>query len=62
MPHKKLAEEAYNHNDEAHRDKGSGGYSVNILHHIIQLQNERIDALHEVVLNQLSAPVYANRK
>jgi monodechloroaminopyrrolnitrin synthase len=59
MPHKKMAEEAYKHNDEAHRDKGSGGYSVNILQHIINLQNERIGALQGFV--QEKKPVYVLR-
>jgi hypothetical protein len=45
MPHKKMAEEAYSHKDEEHREKGSGGYSTDILSHIIQLQNERISSL-----------------
>jgi monodechloroaminopyrrolnitrin synthase len=45
MPHKKMAEEAYAHGDENHRDKGSGGYSTDILSHIIALQNLKIASL-----------------
>jgi monodechloroaminopyrrolnitrin synthase len=45
MPHKKMAEEAYAHSDDQHRDKGSGGYSTDILSHIITLQNLKIASL-----------------
>jgi hypothetical protein len=45
MPHKKMAEEAYAHSDDTHRDKGSGGYSTDILSHIITLQNLKIASL-----------------
>jgi monodechloroaminopyrrolnitrin synthase len=45
MPHKRLAEDAYVQNDEHHRHKGSGGYSTDILHHILTLQNEKIGSL-----------------
>jgi hypothetical protein len=41
MPHKKLAESAYAHSEEHHRQQGSGGYSVDILEHIINLQHEK---------------------
>ncbi|HYC86268.1 MAG TPA: monodechloroaminopyrrolnitrin synthase PrnB family protein [Chryseosolibacter sp.] len=47
MPHKKLAESAYAHNDAEHRHHGSGGYSTDILQHIILLQNEKIQALKD---------------
>ena len=49
MPHKKVAEAAYSQGEEQYHDKGSGGYSTNILLHIIALQNERIKALQDVV-------------
>jgi hypothetical protein len=45
MPHKKMAEEAYSHSDEHLKNKGSGGYSTDILQHIITLQNEKISSL-----------------
>jgi monodechloroaminopyrrolnitrin synthase len=45
MPHKKLAEEAYAHNKEHHRTEGSGGYTTDILQHIINLQNAKIESL-----------------
>jgi hypothetical protein len=45
MPHKKVAEEAYKHGEDHHRKKGSGGYSVSILDHIMNLQNEKLASL-----------------
>jgi monodechloroaminopyrrolnitrin synthase len=45
MPHKKMAEEAYSHGDDHHKNQGSGGYSTDILQHIIRLQNEKIGSL-----------------
>lgn len=51
MPHKKLAENAYAHSDEHHREKGSGGYSTDVLQHIIRLQLEKITALHTSAAN-----------
>ncbi len=54
MPHKRLAENAYSHGDDQHhRTKGSGGYTTNILDHILRLQNERIGALHEAVAHKV---------
>ena len=47
MPHKKLAEESYAHSEEHHRSKGSGGYSTDILQHILKLQNEKVGAFQE---------------
>lgn len=41
MPHKKMAEESYKH-EEAKRDKGSGGYSTDILREIIALSMEKV--------------------
>jgi monodechloroaminopyrrolnitrin synthase len=58
MPHKKLAESAYNHTDEHHRTKGSGGYSTDILQHIINLQNERI-ALLQLTLATVKETIVA---
>ena len=49
MPHKKMAEEAYAHSDDSHREKGSGGYSTDILSHVIRLQNEKISSLQACV-------------
>lgn len=48
-PHKKLAEEAYAHNEDHHRQKGSGGYSTDILQHLIDLQTEKLEWLKEVI-------------
>lgn len=45
MPHKKMAEDAYQQGESHHKDRGSGGYATDILHHIIQLQNEKIGSL-----------------
>jgi monodechloroaminopyrrolnitrin synthase len=45
MPHKKLAEDAYAHDKEHNRQHGSGGYSTDILSHIIHLQSEKIEDL-----------------
>lgn len=49
MPHKKLAEEAYAHSEEHNRNKGSGGYSTDILQHILKLQNEKVGAFQESI-------------
>jgi hypothetical protein len=57
MPHKKMAEESYSDNDGSHREKGSGGYTVNILHHILHLQNEKIAKLQSVVHERQMASV-----
>ena len=51
MPHKKLAEHAYAHNDEQHREKGSGGYSVNILQSILSLQHKQSTSLQESLVH-----------
>jgi hypothetical protein len=45
MPHKKMAEQAYAHSDDNHRSNGSGGYTVDILQHIIKLQSDHFTAL-----------------
>jgi hypothetical protein len=37
MPHKKMADEAYKHQGEGKREKGSGGYTPEILSHILDL-------------------------
>jgi hypothetical protein len=49
MPHKKMAEEAYAQGEDHHRDHGSGGYSVNILHQILTLQNNKFAVLQEEI-------------
>lgn len=48
-PHKKLADDAYAHNQEHHRQKGSGGYSTDILQHLMDLQNEKIEGLKDAI-------------
>jgi hypothetical protein len=52
MPHKKLAESAYASSPgaEKHHEVGSGGYSTDILQHIINIQNQRIHELQSQVL------------
>lgn len=45
MPHKKLAESAYSHQDDHHKQQGSGGYTVDILSHIISLQQQKTKGL-----------------
>lgn len=45
MPHKKLAEDAYKQQGEGHKQQGSGGYSTDILTHIITLNVATIDEL-----------------
>ena len=45
MPHKKVAQEAYAHGEDHHRKQGSGGYSVGILDHIMNLQNDKLASL-----------------
>lgn len=49
MPHKKLAEDAYAHNKDHHKHHGSGGYSTDILTHIIQLQLEKVEELKTAI-------------
>nr|WP_295930636.1 monodechloroaminopyrrolnitrin synthase PrnB family protein [uncultured Dyadobacter sp.] len=59
MPHRKVAEEAYDHvNGQGHasessrheyRHKGSGGYSPGILSHIVGLTNAKIAKLDECI-------------
>ena len=50
MPHKKVAESAYQHQDEKHHQKGSGGYAVDILQHIIDLQQRNTASLMSALL------------
>jgi monodechloroaminopyrrolnitrin synthase len=50
MPHKKVAESAYQHQDDNHRQKGSGGYAVDILQHIIDLQQAKTASLMAALL------------
>lgn len=52
MPHKKLAEESYKHQEETGVDKGSGGYSTDILQFIQQANNQRIYALKYAIAKQ----------
>ncbi|MBT1695578.1 DUF1864 family protein [Fulvivirgaceae bacterium PWU4] len=51
MPHKRMAEQAYAHSDEHHRNSGSGGYTVDILQHIIRLQAEKFTSLQAAMAN-----------
>ena len=46
MPHKKLAEEAYAHSGAENRTHGSGGYSTDILSHILHLMNKQAETLN----------------
>jgi monodechloroaminopyrrolnitrin synthase len=50
MPHKKVAESAYQHQDDNHHQKGSGGYAVDILQHIIDLQQRKTASLMAALL------------
>lgn len=50
MPHKKMAESSYKH-EQAQHSKGSGGYSTTILHEIMDLSMEKIKPF-EVSLQQ----------
>ena len=51
MPHKKLAEQVYAHSEEHNRATGSGGYTVDILQHILLLQNQKTSSLQEALQN-----------
>lgn len=57
MPHKKLAEESYKHQEETGHDKGSGGYSTDILQFIQEANNQRIDALKNTIGEQTQIKV-----
>ncbi len=54
MPHKKMAEESYNHSKSDLKTHGSGGYTTGILSHILKLSNEQINKLEQIVLRDLS--------
>lgn len=45
MPHRKVAEEAYAHSNPENRTHGSGGYSTDILSHILALMNRQASRL-----------------
>ena len=50
MPHKKMAKEAYNHQQrQAKRNKGSGGYSPEILSYILELNLKQIIKLEKMI-------------
>jgi hypothetical protein len=49
MPHKKMADEAYSHQGEEKREKGSGGYSTEILSHIIHLTVSHFNKLENSI-------------
>ncbi|MEN7547756.1 monodechloroaminopyrrolnitrin synthase PrnB family protein [Rapidithrix thailandica] len=49
MPHKKLAEDSYKEENNPGRSKGSGGYSTDILVHIIKLCNAKSNRLKEAL-------------
>ena len=49
MPHKKLADKAYEQQDEQHRSKGSGGYSTLILAEIILMTVQQYNDLDEAI-------------
>ena len=51
MPHKKLAEQVYAHKDEHNRAGGSGGYTIDILHHILVLQNQQMILLQDSLMH-----------
>lgn len=49
VPHKKLAKESYSHQDESGPNKGSGGYSTDILQFIYELNIAKIDELKTAI-------------
>lgn len=51
MPHKKLADQSYSHKEEFNKQTGSGGYTVDILQRILDLQNDKIHLLQESIHN-----------
>ncbi|MBC8111522.1 MAG: DUF1864 family protein [Verrucomicrobia bacterium] len=51
MPHKKIAEESYKQSEE--RTKGSGGYSTDILSHILMLTTNKVSLLEEGIKKHL---------
>lgn len=55
MPHKKMADESYNY-EENNRQKGSGGYATDILAYIIKINFERIDAFEKSVQRYIAYP------
>lgn len=48
-PHKKIADKAYEQQDDHHRSKGSGGYSTLMLSEIILMTVQRCNALDEAI-------------
>ncbi|WP_109829885.1 monodechloroaminopyrrolnitrin synthase PrnB family protein [Reichenbachiella versicolor] len=48
-PHKKLADKSYEHQDETGKDKGSGGYSTDILSYIYSINLEKIGELENAL-------------
>lgn len=51
MPHKKLAEQAYAHGEEHNKKQGSGGYTVDILQKILNMQQNRFSHFQESMLH-----------
>ncbi len=49
MPHKKIADEAYEHEDKNLKEKGSGGYSTSVLSEIIDLNLKQISKLSDSI-------------
>jgi monodechloroaminopyrrolnitrin synthase len=49
MPHKKMAEESYNHDGENTRKQGSGGYQTDILAYIMKLNFNKFDNFEKSV-------------
>ena len=55
MPHKKMADESYNY-EENNRQTGSGGYHTDILGYIIKLNLARIESFEQSVQRYISYP------
>lgn len=50
IPHKRLAEESYQHQPKATRDVGSGGYSTSILGEVLEENLKQINKLGQAIL------------
>ncbi len=51
LPHAKMADKSYKEQDGYQRSKGSGGYSTEVLQHIIMLYLTKVNTLSEALLH-----------
>lgn len=49
MPHKKIAESAYRHQEEGLKKQGSGGYTPEVLSDILDLNMKQLKKLHQAI-------------